>query len=518
MFYRKTIYMKLMLLMSLMISHTVLGKDSNIYVVDFLANLDKSQNPSCFKSDGTFNESRCEKKTEDCNFSKKFLSFNKVKLKFTHNGYPTDRGSISTNNIYITGMDSRQYSSYDLNYPIGAEVSIYSSSGDFRSERNFNLFHQGKLSANGEVDIRYDKPTNKKFIFKLPDTLSPGERYGIEIFNENLFMESTDHQKVVNFSSGIFYLKIYKMDNQQRPYKIQKIKLVIPESHVATSKIFQIPDTFKDYTASSDNKLSWKSSENVQFVPTFSLYNNEPGHHLSLDILNKVQIPELGNEDLKEYFNIKNGEAILKEDKESLLMDKLKQIPIHTLKVEAICYKGDVKPAQISYPIMLEPNDKSKQLGTISFKYGPTDQDLDSKVIMDGKGPVQFQANLDEGGCRGEDPRASVHAVTKAQGDWIHLGKGAWGDGGWIKIKYNGIENHKGLQFMNLYRVSITPIANGKVMIVGYEEEHDGYESGEDGLIPEKVPPKPVQFKLDIEKLWYQGNFLPRYGCSGYGC
>lgn len=141
------------------------------------------------------------------------------------------------------------------------------------------------------------------------------------------------------------------------------------------------------------------------------------------------------------------------------------------------------KEVGVEIPIYSGADEKLPKQGKIVISVKNA-HSFENKYVNLANEKYDFHPNLQNGSCGYEDHPVFLHVVKQEKNGWGQIGKGKWGDSGWIKVKMTPLDQYGSLGFGRLDNVKFSFEDNGMVRVKGTDlsrSEAKLVEPGDEG-------------------------------------
>src|SRR5690606_32578213 len=256
----------------------------------------------------------------------------------------------------------------------------------------------------------------------------------------------------------------------------------------------------QDYKNNRELTLSWDSKVNE------SIYFKD----LRSITLNKIKDKNLSN-----FFIIQKGIPKVSPIKEEDFKRFISRFPTYRMKASGICFTATPKEKIKEFPIKKSPRGDEEEIGSIIINYSRLNNSVKT-LLKTGDKTKEINISFFETNCRGEGHVSTSYPIKEVNGKYVNLGRGPWGEEGWVELKYKPIEKWgASFELGELRSVGFTKNGDGKYLVTGINMERSETEINEVG---DESPEVNTSFTIEEERLWRNDNeFIPYYDCS-YGC
>lgn len=432
----------------------------NIRIIDFLESGLKYIHPDKWEG----NERDDYKDIYSCSSRELFPSSERVKLKFKWSvNVPDVEPDVYLQNLDYDNLDFTFFSV--KKYPVGANVVLYgvSTRGD---HKRVDIFKRDKVPPDGIFFIDSPEIGFRKIKFTFP----PGF---LEKFSVRYYLYGTYSWSLPNLSqydlilpSGQFNL-VLKYD-----YNGDKFKAVIPHRVVENQKLDNTvrkivvrEDDFKRMNSKDLEGLEDKSG--VEYFEHLSNQGFKDSSDMSqIESIKSIVIKEK-KINVRSYFVLSDGKVLFDETKKDSFKDAVKDLPYYTLEFSGKCSK--VYRRLNNFRIFEHPSAKSLELGSLEFLKNTKDEV--SARFKSNKSSVKktFTPNFAHTFCSSQYVSLQLHIAKSYVDKWVNLGKGPWGENGWMVAPYYSIFNIKYNMGLNGGWLSFRRDKDGKIFAEGIE-------------------------------------------------
>lgn len=328
----------------------------------------------------------------------------------------------SVDAIFLTYADSKH-----MNYPNKiSESQFYFSNVRPNSSPNFftitegqnikvSIFKSDLLDEKMEstnINLKSaDKFIRHKFV---PSVIPKDSIVKIFVSNFELGQLSTSKPLEIDFSPGEYPLKIRTISlNDESTEDYFNITVSADQTGEKTINLKDVRMQKHFYLSYNDKAGTISTHDNVlvQSVERFS-YVKDSVINLTSFLVPKTIVVNRP-EELKQM--IKRGDA-------------------GSIIVEGTCLRTEPKPSFHSIPIHSSSSDASEVLGALKLKSNDYDVGVSVTFIRQDGYTTKFKPNYFQQGCERSNKVLLLHQVNQTKGDWSDLGKGPWGNSGWINV------------------------------------------------------------------------------------
>jgi len=196
---------------------------------------------------------------------------------------------------------------------------------------------------------------------------------------------------------------------------------------------------------------------------------------------------------------------MLKTKESGKLAELLKSSGAGSVVAEGTCM-SNIKTFFHTISIYPKPVDTSSSLGMLKLRYADNDHDISANFIRQDGHVRPFKPSLYTGKCDMSESILSLHQVNKVNGLWTDLGRGPWGESGWIKVEAKPLFESKLFFDLENFGVGTFKKKSSEYYTFTPDEFY--------GADPDQLKPKDVSRSRVIDE---DGRLIPKISCE-LGC
>lgn len=414
------------------------------FITQKLQAVHKDRMPFCRREIGGEFHPACNREEHPCVIQDNFYWNKKTKLKVTIPKELTERhqmpGSLkilglkdqmSFHMSFYDGAFNTDHSSF---VPVGVEFHMLYATM-LRNQLEIVDLGRHIIPEDGNLKIeKFEIPKHKIRIVK-PAQWNPQEYLMI---NANDFHISQSQSRATELYAppGKYEIKINLNNNVERFNQSFRKTVELKDQNIIIN--FERKDFVSNIRENDKLQLSWNPKQitgDSTWGDSFGIVNRRFAEEELFVKLDKLIFTLNGKEeDLRDFFTLHVHAFSLKKDKDEEFQKKIAGIKHFSVRAEGTCERAWIKPANVTHSVYSAPDPKSKIVGSIEIKKLNEGSDLNGNYIsLDGKTVVPFTPDFALDDCEGDE--VALHWVKEVKGELVNIGKGPWGESGWLKLK-----------------------------------------------------------------------------------